>query len=259
VRDVALVTGAARRIGAAIARRLAGEGMSVVLHTSLAGKPDGEAEAERIGGEGGRASVLACDLADTDAASIVLAEAERAFGPVSLLVNNASLFEPDRAEDFTLHAFDRHVAINLRAPLMLAQEMRRRLPSDRTGAIINILDQRVFRPNPLFFTYSLTKSALWSATVTMAQAFAPQVRVNAVGPGPVLPNVHQGAEGFAGESAGLPLKQAVSVEAVCDAVIYLAHATSVTGQMIAVDGGQHIAWQTPDIAALSPRSADGGS
>jgi NAD(P)-dependent dehydrogenase (short-subunit alcohol dehydrogenase family) len=176
-----------------------------------------------------------------------------------LLVNNASLFEPDGAADFSPDRFDRHIAVNLRAPLLLAQEMRRQLPPDCEGAIINVIDQRVLRPNPMYFTYSIAKSALWSATITMAQAFAPTIRVNAIGPGPVLPNVHEGDEAFAREAAALPLRRAASIDDICHAVIYLARARSVTGQLIAVDGGQHIAWKTPDVLALNRRSADGGS
>jgi NAD(P)-dependent dehydrogenase (short-subunit alcohol dehydrogenase family) len=176
-----------------------------------------------------------------------------------LLVNNASLFEPDRAADFSTELFDRHIAVNLRAPLLLAQEMGRRLPADRDGAIVNLIDQRVIRPNPMYFTYSISKSALWSATITMAQAFAPRIRVNAIGPGPVLPNVHDGPQAFTEEARALLLKRAASVQEICDAVVYLANARSVTGQLIAVDGGQHIAWETPDILALSRRSADDAS
>jgi NAD(P)-dependent dehydrogenase (short-subunit alcohol dehydrogenase family) len=256
---VAIVTGAARRIGAAIAQRLAAEGFAVVLHTSLASRNDGQAEADRIREHDGSAIVAACDLSGEDAARILFDAAERAFGRVTLLVNNASLFELDRAEDFSPDLLARHIAINLRAPLLLAQEMRKRLPQEREGAIVNIIDQRVLRQNPVYFTYSISKSALWSATLTMAQAFAPTIRVNAIGPGPVLPNAHEGAEAFAKEAAALPLKRAASIEDVCDAVIFLAKARSVTGQLIAVDGGQHIAWETPDVLALNPRSAGDGS
>jgi NAD(P)-dependent dehydrogenase (short-subunit alcohol dehydrogenase family) len=256
---VAIVTGAARRIGAAIAHRLAADGFAVVLHTSPASKAAGEAEADRIRKSGGRAIAAACDLAGADPASDLFNEVERALGAVTLLVNNASLFEPDRAEDFSPDLLERHVAINLRAPLLLAQVMRKRLPENREGAVVNIIDQRVLRPNPIYFTYSISKSALWSATITMAQAFAPKIRVNAIGPGPVFPNVYEGAAAFAEEAAALPLQHAASLEDICNAVIYLAKARSVTGQLIAVDGGQHIAWETPDILALNPRSAGGGS
>jgi NAD(P)-dependent dehydrogenase (short-subunit alcohol dehydrogenase family) len=256
---VAIVTGATRRIGAGIAQRLAAERFAVVLHTSIAGKADTEAEAARIRERGGQAVVVAADLAGPDVARPLFAEAERAFGAVTLLVNNASLFEPDSAAAVSADLLERHLAVNLRAPLLLAQEMHRRLPAERKGAIVNIIDQRVMRPNPTYFTYSISKSALWSATITMAQGFAPRIRVNAVAPGPVLPNVHHGAKVFAEEVAALPLKRAASVADVCDAVVYLANASSVTGQLIAVDGGQHIAWETPDVLALNPRSAGGGS
>jgi NAD(P)-dependent dehydrogenase (short-subunit alcohol dehydrogenase family) len=258
--SVAIVTGAARRIGAAIARRLAAEGFSLVLHTSPASKEEGEAEAERIRKSGGGAIAIACDLVGPDPSSILFSAAERGFGPVTLLINNASFFEPDRAGDFFPDVFERHMAVNVRAPLLLAQEMQRRLPADRQGAIVNIIDQRVLRPNPMYFTYSISKSALWAATITMAQAFAPRMRVNAIGPGPVFPNAYDDAgAAFAEETAALPLKRAASIEDVCDAVVYLAKASSVTGQLIAVDGGQHIAWETPDILALNPRSAGDGS
>jgi NAD(P)-dependent dehydrogenase (short-subunit alcohol dehydrogenase family) len=256
---VAIVTGAARRIGAAIAQRLARENYSLLLHTSPASRAEGEALAARIRGNGGHALAVDCDLAGGDASRILFDAAERAFGPVTLLVNNASVFQPDRAEDFSTDMFDRHMAVNVRAPLLLAQEMRRRLPADRHGAIVNIIDQRVLRPNPIYFTYSISKSALWAATITMAQAFAPRIRVNAVGPGPVFPNAYDGEVAFAEEAAAVPLQRAAAVEDICAAIVYLANAGSVTGQLIAVDGGQHIAWETPDILALNPRSAGDGS
>ena len=257
--QVAIVTGAARRIGAAIAQRLAAERFAVVLHTSLSSWHEGDAEAERIRESGGEAIVVACDLTEADAASVLFAEAEKVFGTITLLVNNASLFEPDRAENFSVELFASHMDVNVFAPLLLAQEMQRRLPEDRHGSIVNIIDQRVLRPNPVHFSYSISKSALWSATIAMAQAFAPRVRVNAVAPGPVFPNVYEGPQTFKAEAAALPLKRAASVEEVCDAVVYLANAESVTGQVIAVDGGQHIAWETPDVLALSRRSAGDGS
>jgi NAD(P)-dependent dehydrogenase (short-subunit alcohol dehydrogenase family) len=256
---VAIVTGAARRIGAAVARRLAIEGFSLILHTSPASKGEGEAEGERIRESGGQAIAVACDLADADAAIVLFDAAERALAPITLLVNNASFFQPDRAEDFSGDLFERHIAVNLRAPLLLAQEMRRRLPAGRNGAIVNIIDQRVLRPNPMYFTYSISKSALWAATITLAQAFAPRIRVNAIGPGPVFPNAYDGDAAFAAEAAALPLRGAASLEDICDAVVYLARASSVTGQFIAIDGGQHIAWETPDVLALNRRSADDAS
>ena len=147
--------------------------------------------------------------------------------------------------------------MNLRAPLLLAQEMRRRLPGERDGAIINIADQRVLRPNPLYFTYSLSKSALWSATTPWRKPSHREFASMQSRRGPCFRTCMTAADAFAEETASLPLQRAASVEDICNAVIYLANARSVTGQLIAIDGGQHIAWETPDILALSRRSAGG--
>lgn len=235
-----LVTGAARRIGAALARGLARAGRPVVLHASARSLAEAEAAAVAIRAQGGRAAALACDLADAGATALLVDRAAAVFGPLTLLVNNASRFEPDEASNFTVDGYERHMAVNLRAPLQLSQSFAAGLPQGGAGAIVNVLDQRVFRPAARDFTYTLSKSALWTATRTMAQAFAPRIRVNAVGPGPVLPNDHVGDAGFAEEIASLPLGEAVAVESVVAAVLYLALARHVTGQMIAVDGGQHL-------------------
>ncbi|MDB5559483.1 MAG: short chain dehydrogenase [Enterovirga sp.] len=245
-RGVALVTGAARRIGLAIADRLAREGFSVALHASVASHPEAERQADRLRSRGARTCALSGDLADPAVPRRLVAEAERALGPVTLLVNSASLFEPDTARDPGL--LDRHLAVNLRAPLLLAAELVERLPAGREGTIVNIVDQRVLKPNPVFFSYGLSKSALWNATCTMAQAFAPRrVRVNAVGPGPTFPNRFDGEEGMREEVGGLPLGRAVQPEEIADAVLFLARSRSVTGQLIAVDAGQHLGWITPDV------------
>jgi NAD(P)-dependent dehydrogenase (short-subunit alcohol dehydrogenase family) len=140
------------------------------------------------------------------------------------------------------------MAVNLRAPLLLARDFAAALPEGTPGAIVNIVDQRVWRLTPRYFSYTLAKSALWTATRTMAQAYAPRIRVNAVGPGPVFPNEALGERDFEIESLGVPLGHAAEVSGVVDAVIYLSKAKSVTGQMIAVDSGQHLSWRTPDVA-----------
>lgn len=245
---MALVTGAARRIGLRIAERLAGQNYGVILHCSPATFQETASSAMRIAQMGVVAGVIAGDLADPVRAGEIIAEANAIAGPLSLLVNNASVFEPDTAEDFDIALWERHFAINLRAPSILARDFAAQLHADDHAAIINIIDQRVLRPTPQFFSYALSKAGLWMATRTMAQAFAPRgIRVNAIGPGPVLPNSMQGQAGFEKEVAGLPLKQAVSLDDIADAVLYLAEAGNVTGQMIAVDAGQHLAWETPDI------------
>ena len=243
-----LVTGAARRIGLALAEGFARAGRPVVLHASPRSQAAASSAAAALVAQGFRAQALACDLASATEACDLIPRAEAPFGPLTLLVNNSALFESDSAQDFTPETLERHFAVNLRAPLLLCQAFAARLPEgEKGGAIINMIDQRVFRLTPRDFTYTLSKSALWTATRTMAQAFAPRIRVNAIGPGPVLPNKIAGEAGFARETAGVLLAEAVPLESLVEAALYLARARYVTGQMIAVDSGQHLAWRTPDV------------
>jgi len=240
----ALITGAGRRIGAAIARALTHAGYAVVLHAHRS-----RTEAERVAGElvaaGGRAVVALADLADAEGVR-GLVPAAAAFGPLTLLVNNASQFEEDEIGSLDRAAFERTMAVNLTAPLFLAQDFAAQAPAGADAAIVNIVDQRVLKPTPRFFSYTLSKSALYSATLTLAQALAPAVRVNAVAPGPTLPSPRQTAEQFAAQAAAVPLGRGPTPEEIAAAVLYLAQARSVTGTVIAVDGGQHLAWRTPD-------------
>ncbi|PSC06825.1 short chain dehydrogenase [Alsobacter soli] len=244
-RPVALVTGGAKRIGAAIVRRLAKAGYDVAIHcgTSRADAADLAAALPPPA----RAAVVCCDLANPAELAALMPAAREALGPVSLLVNSASLFEPDTLQTLEPALWERHFAVNLRAPVFLAQTFAAQCSDGADASIVNILDQRVLRPNPGFFSYALTKSALFSATVTMAQALAPAVRVNAVAPGPTLANIHDGEDGLAREIAGVPLQRGVEPDEIADAVLYLARARSVTGQTIAVDAGQHLGWRTPDV------------
>jgi len=243
----ALVTGAARRLGRAIALALAQKGFAVALHASDRSRAEADEVCAAIRAAGGRACVLSADLADSQAVAGLMAAAGAALGSVTLLVNNASLFEADAASAFDARLFDQHMAVNLRAPLQLASDFAAQLPEGREGLIVNLLDQRVWRLNPHFFSYTLTKSALWTATQTMAQAFAPRIRVNGVGPGPTLANHMQRAEDFRREAESIPLQRAITPDEIVAAVLFLLEARSVTGQMIAVDGGQHLAWKTPDV------------
>lgn len=239
----ALITGAARRIGAAIARALSRAGYSVVLHANHS-HADAEALAREIERDGGRAAVVIGDLADVDALrGIVPAAAARS--PLTLLVNNASLFDEDDVATMTRDGFERTMAVNLTAPLFLAQAFAAQAPRNAASSIINIVDQRVLRPTPKFFSYALSKASLHAATTTLAQAFAP-LRVNAVAPGPTLPSPRQNGEQFAEQAALVPLGKGPSPEDIAAAVAYLAGAQSVTGMTIAVDGGQHLSWRTPD-------------
>jgi len=243
----ALVTGAARRIGRAMAERLASTGRPVVLHASPRSLAEAESVAASLRAGGARAAALAADLGAVADCEALLGHAATLFGPPTLLVNNASLFEVDSAAEFSAAQFDRHMAINLRAPLLLARDMAALLPDGAEGVIVNIVDQRVWRLTPRQFTYTLSKSALWTATRTMAQSYAPRIRVNAVGPGPVLPSTTLGDADFDRESRGVPLGRAADVDSVVEAALYLIAARHVTGQMIAVDAGQHLAWETPDV------------
>jgi NAD(P)-dependent dehydrogenase (short-subunit alcohol dehydrogenase family) len=244
----ALVTGGGRRIGRAIVEALAEAGHAVAIHCH--GSPhEAEGLASSLVAKGGRAHVLVGDLADPLEAARLVREAGAAIGPLTLLVNNAAIFEEDGVAELEPARFDRHVAINLRAPLLLARDFARQAQAASRPAIVNIVDQRVLRPDPRFFSYALTKSALWSATRTMAQAFAPAIRVNAVAPGPTFPNARDGEAGVAREAAATLLGERVRPQAIAAAVLYLAHAEHVTGQILAVDSGQHLGWLTPDVLA----------
>lgn len=244
----ALVTGAARRIGLRIAERLAEAGYDVALHASPRSRAEAEAEAMRIARGGRRAVVVSGDLEDASVCPALIGAAGAALGPLTLLVNNAALFEEDRADAYDEALWARHMAVNLRAPILLAQQFVAQAPAGRDCAVINLIDQRVLRPTPLYFSYTLSKSALWTATQTMAQAFADRgVRVNAIGPGPVLPNSRDGVAGFSKEIEGVPLHRPVAVDEIAATVLYLAGAAGVTGQLIAVDAGQHLGWRTPDV------------
>lgn len=247
-KKTALVTGAARRIGLRIAERLVEAGYDVALHASPGSREQADAAAARLAGKSAKTCVVTCDLADDRACGDLVGDAAAVLGPLTLLVNNAALFESDSAASYLPDVWERHFAVNLRAPVILAQCFAAQAAAGHDAAIVNLVDQRVLRPTPLYFSYTLSKSALWNATRTMAQAFAEQgVRVNALGPGPVLPNVMEGKTGFAKEAEGVLLHHAVDPDEIATTVLYLAEAKGVTGQLIAVDAGQHLAWRTPDV------------
>jgi NAD(P)-dependent dehydrogenase (short-subunit alcohol dehydrogenase family) len=244
-RPVALITGGAVRIGRAISLRLAEAGYDIALHVRHAG-PAGEATLAEIAALGARAALLPAELSDPAAVEALLPAAVEALGPVSLLVNNASEFHPDAVETLDPAMWDRHFAVNLRAPAFLARALAGQMPAEERGCVINLIDQRVLKPTPHYLSYSLTKNGLWTLTRLLAQALAPRIRVNAVSPGPTFPNSRQSAEDFARQGAALPLGHGPTAEEIAEAVLYFAGAASVTGQMLTVDGGQHLAWQTPD-------------
>ncbi|QTC91427.1 SDR family oxidoreductase [Brevundimonas goettingensis] len=240
----ALVTGGGKRIGRAICLALAEAGHDVAVHYR-SDPEEAEAVAEAVRAVGRHAVILKADLTDEDQVRGLIPAAAAELGALSVLVNNASVFENDAVGGLSRETWDRHLDTNLRAPVVLAEAFAEQAPDG--AVIVNLLDQRVLKPDPRFFSYALSRNGLWWATRTLAQALAPRIRVNGVGPGPTLPSIHQSEADFAAEAAGTLLQKPGSPEAVAAAVVWLVQAEMVTGQMIAVDGGQHLAWQTPDI------------
>jgi NAD(P)-dependent dehydrogenase (short-subunit alcohol dehydrogenase family) len=236
---VALVTGAAKRIGRSIALALAERGWDVAVHY---GRSEAQAQetAADIRAMGRRAETLQCDLADEAAVKALLPRAVAALGPVGCIVNNASLFLHDDAADFSLARLDEHMHANLAAPLLLAQSLHQATPEGAQAVVINILDQKLFNPNPDFLSYTLSKAALHSATAMLAQAFAPRLRVVGVAPGITLVSGEQTEEGFAKAHRVTPLGRSSTPEDIASAVCFLAEAPAVTGTTLLVDGGQHL-------------------
>jgi NAD(P)-dependent dehydrogenase (short-subunit alcohol dehydrogenase family) len=237
----ALVTGAARRIGRAIALGLAADGWAVAVHHHSNREAAADLVAE-IAAMGASAVALAANLSREDETQGLVAAAVAALGPLGCLVNNASVFERDEALTVTRKSWDRHLDTNLRAPFVLMQGFARQLPPDRAGAIVNILDERVWSLTPHFVSYSLSKAGLWALTQSMALAFAPRIRVNGIGPGPTLPSPRQSADQFRRQSEAMPLGRGTSPEEIAAAVRFILAAPAMTGQMIALDGGQHLGW-----------------
>jgi NAD(P)-dependent dehydrogenase (short-subunit alcohol dehydrogenase family) len=202
-----------------------------------------------IAAMGGHAVALSAELRGEDEARDLVPRAARALGqPLTLLINSAAVFEDDRVGSLSAELWDAHMAVNLRAPILLAEAFAAQLPQEAEDALVlNMIDQRVLKPTPQFFSYSLSKAGLYDATRMLAQALAPRVRVNGIGPGPTLMSTHQRPEDFAAEAAGTLLGKPIDPEQISRAARYLIDARAVTGQMIAVDGGQHLGWKTPDI------------
>ncbi len=245
----ALVTGAGARVGKALAEALGEAGWAVAVHYNRSA--DGaEATAATINAANGprRAACVQADLtSETDTARLIDRASEALGAPLTLLVNSASTFHDDTALDHTRSQWDLHMDVNLRAPVHLAQAFARALPAGEKGLVVNLIDQRVLKLNPQFFTYTLSKAALYQATRTLAQALAPDIRVNAIGPGPTLASVHQTEAEFRAEQRNTLTGEGSNPGEIVKALFYLIEATSVTGQMIASDGGQHLMWQTPDV------------
>lgn len=238
--QTALITGSARRIGRAIALDLAAHGWRVAIHYRNS-RDEADALAGEIQRTGGAAVAVSANLADLGDVRSLIERCAGALGPVTCLVNNASEFFLDTIGSVTPEGWDTHLDINLKAPVFLAQALYANLPEGVEGNVINIIDQRVWRPTPDFFSYTISKAGLWTATQTLAQAMAPRVRVNAIGPGPVLQSVHQSQADFAAETLTTPLQRGPSLPEIAAAVRFILATPSMTGQMIALDGGQHLA------------------
>lgn len=247
---LALVTGGSKRIGRAMAEDLAENGFAVAIHCN-GSTSEAEELADTIRKAGGRSCVIAADLTVMAQVRQVIPQVNAALGAISVLVNNASIFEDDSADALDEEIFDRHHALHVKAPSFLAQDFAAQLPAAAEGLIVNIIDERVWKLTPRFYSYTLSKAALWAATRTMAQTFAPLIRVNAIGPGPTLPNFRQTDVDFARQASGLPLGRGPELAEFGATIRYLWNAKSVTGQMIALDGGQHLAWETTDLAGIA--------
>ncbi len=243
-----LVSGGARRIGRAIVLDLALNGWDVAVHYRSSSE-EAEEVVREIRAFGRSAEAIGADLSDAGECDSLIASAADAIGPLTLLVNSASLFQPDTAHNLTAESFDRHFGVNLRAPLQFARDFAAQPGLDGERNIINIIDQRVWQLTPHYLTYTASKYALWGATRTLAQAFSPQIRVNAIGPGPTLANERQSTEQFADEAGATPLGQGPGLSEFGAAIRFIVDTPSMTGQMIALDGGQHLAWCTPDVIA----------
>lgn len=259
VKGRALVTGAGRRLGRAMAETLAAQGYAVAVH--YAGS---EAAAQEvvagISARGGQAVALQADLLDETQAQALLPRAAEALGgPMTVLVNNASIFEYDDIDSATRQSWDRHFESNLRAPFVLIQALASQVPDPARdargepvarGLVVNMIDQRVRKLTPEFTSYTLAKSALWTLTQTAAQALAPRVRVNGIGPGPTLQGGRQDAGAFARQRSSTVLKRGADPEDITAALTYLLEAKTVTGQLFCIDGGQHLGWRTPDVVGV---------
>jgi NAD(P)-dependent dehydrogenase (short-subunit alcohol dehydrogenase family) len=255
----ALVTGAAKRLGRAMALRLAEHGHDVVVHYSGSVEA-AQTTAAEIRALGRRAEVLQADLTVEAEMQALLPAAAQSIGqPITVLINNASIFEYDTLQTATRDSWDRHLESNLRAPFVLSQALAAQVPDaafdengepQARGLIVNMIDQRVRKLTPEFMSYTIAKMGLWALTRTSAQALAPHVRVNAIGPGPTMQGARQSAEHFSRQRAATVLGRGADPEGICAALDYLLQARAVTGQLICVDGGQHLAWQTPDVLGV---------
>lgn len=246
----ALVTGAGTRVGKSLARGLAQKGYHVAIHYNSSHEGAHQLAQELLN-EGYAAAPIQCNLENRAQRAKLIDEAARTVGPLTLLVNNASIYEPDSVETLDEELWDRHFALHTEAPLFLARDFARQLPADTEGNIVNIIDARVFQLTPSYTSYTLSKAALHAATTTMAQSLSPRIRVNAIGPGPTLPYAGQTQKDFKERVAQLPLQRHADPQDIFEALAFILNAKAMTGQMLALDGGSHLTW--PKRSAPTPR------
>lgn len=249
-KGTALVTGASQRIGKALALGLADMGYDIAVH--YRGSPEEAVETvAAIRQKGIDVKAFQADLALEAEVDALFSRVSQDLGQVTCLINNASTFEDDDISSMSRKSWDAHIEPNLRAPLRLTQLMAEGLEQSGSGGnVINLVDQRVLKLTPQFLSYTLSKTALWTLTQTLAQALAPAIRVNAIAPGPTLRNVRQSEEHFQRQVDATPLKRGASLEEMVGAMQFILETPSMTGQMLALDGGQHLIWQAPDVTGI---------
>ena len=245
----ALITGGAKRVGRGIALALASRGFSIALHCRDS-RSDAEHTASEIRALGVDCVILHAALENEDEVRRLVPHATEALGAIGVLINNASVFERDEWDDVTRESWDAHLGPNLRAPFVLIQDFARLLPPQDKGLVVNMLDQRVWSLTPHFVSYTVSKAALWTLTQTMALALAPRIRVNGIGPGPTVPSPRQTEAQFVAQSASVPLKHGSSPAEIGAAVLAMLDLPAMTGQMIALDGGQHLQWSPVGVSPV---------
>lgn len=242
---VAIVTGGSKRIGKSIVKKLSFLGWKVIIHYN-SNKNDALSLQKEIQKKGGAASIIKANLNSSKATEELISKSEKKFGKLTLLVNNASIFENDSVHSLTIDTWDIHNNVNTKAPLLLSQSFAKLLPKKEPGVIINIIDQRVFSPRPDFISYSSSKNSLFWLTKVLAQALSPKIRVCAIGPGPTLKGARQSDNDFKNQSQSVPLGNGSSPEDISQAIEFILNASSFTGQMITLDGGEHLDWIKPE-------------
>ena len=240
-----IITGGATRIGAAIAEKLAGPNIEIIIHFNKS-KSKAESLSKKLQRLGSKVYLVSADLSKKRDIQKVIKFSKSKMKFFDCLINNASLFENDKLENFNSKSWEKHISTNLKAPAILSKEFSKNVRG-KNNNIINIIDQRVFKLTPYFFSYTLSKTGLYTLTKTSAMSLSPNIRVNGIAPGPTIKNKRQSEKHFKSQYLATPLKQQVDVNEICNAVDFFIKNSSITGQVLAIDSGQSLNWQTPDI------------